>query len=110
LIQQREFVGNAAHELKTPVAVLKSTLQSLQQRPRASEEYRAGIEAALEDLARLEQLLGWMLRLARAEQWAQGGLRRDLEMVEITETCEEAIDWMRTLAESKNVKLELVSN
>src|SRR5207245_3181634 len=27
--QQREFLGNAAHELKTPVAVLKSTLQSL---------------------------------------------------------------------------------
>jgi hypothetical protein len=30
--QQREFLGNAAHELKTPVAVLKSTLQSLLQR------------------------------------------------------------------------------
>ncbi len=27
--QQRQFLGNAAHELKTPVAVMKSTLQSL---------------------------------------------------------------------------------
>ncbi len=27
--QQREFLANAAHELKTPVAILKSTLQSL---------------------------------------------------------------------------------
>ena len=69
--QQREFVGNAAHELKTPVAVLKSTLQSLLQRPRNSEEYRAGVQASLQDLERLEQLLQWMLRLARAEQWAQ---------------------------------------
>ena len=32
-VQQREFMGNAAHELKTPVAVLKSTLQSLLHRP-----------------------------------------------------------------------------
>ena len=70
-VQQREFLGNAAHELKTPVAVLKSTLQSLLQRSRSSEEYRAGLQAALQDLDRLEQLLQWMLRLARAEQWAQ---------------------------------------
>ena len=52
--QQREFVGNAAHELKTPVAVLKSTLQSLLQRPRSSEEYRDGLLASLQDLDRLE--------------------------------------------------------
>ena len=69
--QQREFVGNAAHELKTPVAVLKSTLQSLLQRPRNSEEYRVGLQESLQDLDRLEQLLQRMLRLARAEQWAQ---------------------------------------
>src|SRR5581483_2193581 len=69
--QQREFMGNAAHELKTPVAVLKSTLQSLLQKPRTSDEYRAGLEHSLEDTERLEKLLQWMLRLARAEQWAQ---------------------------------------
>ncbi len=106
-MQQREFLGNAAHELKTPVAVLKSTLQSLLQRPRSSEEYRAGVEASLEDVGRLEQLLHWMLRVARAEQWAQGALRRDLEMIDVTATCEEAVDRMRALAASRNIKLQL---
>ncbi len=62
--QQREFLANAAHELKTPVAILKSTLQSLAQRPRSAEEYRAGLEEALDDMARLEKLLHSMLRLA----------------------------------------------
>ena len=52
--QQREFLGNAAHELKTPVATFKSTLQSVLQKPRSAEEYRTGMEQALEDLARLE--------------------------------------------------------
>lgn len=109
-VQQREFLGNAAHELRTPVAVLKSTLQTLLQRPRNVEEYGAGIEAALEDVGRLEQLLNWMLRLARAEQWAKGALRRDLETVEISASCEEAIDRMRPLAESKHVRLSLARN
>jgi len=108
--QQREFLGNAAHELKTPVAVLKSTLQSLLQRPRASEEYRAGLEQSLEDLERLEQLLQWMLRLARAEQWAHGALRRDLQIIDVTATCEEAIERVRHLAESRNAKVRLSKN
>src|SRR5437870_12393415 len=90
-VQQREFMGNAAHELKTPVAVLKSTLQSLLHRPRSSEEYRAGVQEALEDLERLERLLQWMLRLARAEEWAHGALRPDLGPTRIKSTLAEAV-------------------
>ena len=106
-VQQREFMGNAAHELKTPVTVLKSTLQSLLQRPRSAEEYRSGLEHSLEDLQRLEQLLQWMLRLARAEQWAQGTLRRDLEAVDLGTSCEAAVERMRPLAGARGVTILL---
>jgi signal transduction histidine kinase len=105
--EQREFMGNAAHELKTPVAVLKSTLQSLLHRPRNSEEYRKGLDQALEDLERLEHLLQWMLRLARAEQWAHGGLRRDLQVINIAATCEEAVERIRPLADARSTSLRL---
>ena len=108
--QQREFLGNAAHELKTPVAVLKSTLQSLLQRSRSSEEYRAGLQAALQDMDRLELLLQWMLRLARAEQWAHNAQRRDLELIDINVTCEEAVERIRSLAQSRNTAIELATN
>ena len=74
------------------MAVLKSTLQSLLQRPRSSEEYRAGLQASLQDLERLEELLQWMLRLARAEQWAQNAQARELDLIDINSTCEEAVE------------------
>jgi heavy metal sensor kinase len=109
-VQQREFLGNAAHELKTPVAVLKSTLQSLLQRSRSSEEYRAGLQASLQDLDRLEQLLQWMLRLARAEQWAHDARRRELEMIDINSTCEEAVERIRSLAQSRNTAIHLATD
>lgn len=109
-VQQREFLGNAAHELKTPVAVLKSTLQSLLQRPRASEDYQRGLENSLEDLERLERLLQWMLRLARAEQWAHGALRRDLQVIDVTATCEEAVERMHPLAEERKTVIRLSKN
>jgi heavy metal sensor kinase len=109
-VQQREFLGNAAHELKTPVAVLKSTLQSLLQRPRSSEEYRGGLQASLQDLNRLEQLLQWMLRLARAEQWAQDARRRELDLIDINSTCEEAVERIRSLAESRHTAIQLTTD
>lgn len=108
--QQGEFLGNTAHELKTPVAVLKSTLQLMLQRPRTLDEYRAGIEHSLEDLERLEQLLQWILRLARAEQWARGGLRRDLQVIDVTATCEDAIERIRALAERRNTAVHFSKN
>src|SRR4029077_11364270 len=106
-VQQREFLGNAAHELKTPVAVLKSTLQSLLQRSRSSEEYHAGLTASLQDLDRLEQLVQWMLRLARAEQWAHDARRRELDVIDINSTCEEAVERIRSLAQSRNTAIHL---
>ena len=107
--QQREFLGNATHELKTPVAVLKSTLQSLLHRPRSADEYRAGIEESLEDMKRLENLLEWMLRLARAEQWAHGALRRDLQMIDLSTTCEEAVERIQPIAQPRRITLNFKS-
>ncbi|MGA7858543.1 MAG: histidine kinase dimerization/phospho-acceptor domain-containing protein, partial [Terracidiphilus sp.] len=62
--QQRTFVSDAAHELKTAVAVVKSSLQLLGVRPRSPAEYRAGIVRSLADTARLEELVAKMLTLA----------------------------------------------
>ena len=107
--QQRDFTSDAAHELKTSVAILKSTLQSLLQRPRPVEEYRAGLEGMLEDCGRLEDLLARMLRLARIEQVAENGDARSFATTELTSTCEAAISRMQVLARERNIALELVN-
>jgi signal transduction histidine kinase len=65
--QQRTFVSDAAHELKTAVAVAKSSLQLLGLKDRTSAEYRAGLEQCLADTRRLEELVAKMLTLARVE-------------------------------------------
>lgn len=68
--QQRTFVSDAAHELKTAVAVVKSSLQLVGMRQRTPEEYQAGNERALTDTARVEELVARMLTLARVENGA----------------------------------------
>ncbi len=54
---QREFTSDLAHELKTAVAIIKSSLQVLLQAPRTAREYRAGTETLLGDCERLESLV-----------------------------------------------------
>jgi signal transduction histidine kinase len=65
--QQRAFVSDAAHELKTAVAVAKSSLQLLAMKRRTPDEYQAGLERCLDDSKRLEELVAEMLTLARIE-------------------------------------------
>lgn len=67
LAQQRQFLGDAAHELKTAVAVIKSSLQLLIMRPRTGVEYQEGVARAETDCTRMEELVGRMLSLARIE-------------------------------------------
>jgi signal transduction histidine kinase len=66
-VQQRTFVSDAAHELKTAVAVVKSSLQLLELKERTPAEYHAGLERCLADSERLEALVAKMLTLARVE-------------------------------------------
>jgi signal transduction histidine kinase len=66
--QQSVFVSDAAHEFKTAVAVVKSSLQLLTLVERSPAAYRTGIERALSDVERLEQLIARSLTLARIER------------------------------------------
>jgi len=66
--RQRRLTGDAAHELKTSIAVLKSTLQLLAMNPRTAEQYQAGLDELITDTERMEQLAFRMLALARLEE------------------------------------------
>lgn len=104
--QQQEFTSDAAHELKTSVAIVKSTLQSLLQRPRTQDDYRSGLEGLLKDCDRLDDLVKRMLLLARLEQRAETGSPAKGAATELTSTCEAAIARIRALADDRNVSLQ----
>jgi signal transduction histidine kinase len=101
--RQRRLTGDAAHELKTSIAVLKSSLQLLSMVPRTAEQYEAGLEGLLLDSARMEELVSRMLTLARLEE----------APVEHSESCElqsvlrDVAERLRPLAELKQVVLDV---
>lgn len=103
--QQRRFVHDAAHELKTSVTIIKSSLQLLDSRPRSSAEYRAGLAGCLEDCARLEDLVQKLLTLARLEQGpAEGSVASG--SADLGETLRETAAQLEPLAELRSVRVE----
>lgn len=107
--RQRDFIADAAHELKTAVAILKSSLQLLGYRPLTAREYETGLMRSLEDCGRVEALVCNMLTLARAEQMADEGHPEPVQTVELAGSCHQAVDSFRLIAEAKGVELRCIS-
>ena len=102
-LQQRAFVSDAAHELKTAVAVIKSSLQLLNMKPRSTAEYQTGLERCLADSLRLEALVADMLALARAESATT--IPGPLPTVDLTACIRQTVDRLETVAALRNVQV-----
>jgi signal transduction histidine kinase len=99
--QQRRFTSDAAHELKTDLAIVKSSLQVLSMRQRTVDEYEVGIRLGLDDIGRLEGTVKKMLTLARLEQAS----RPDNQRCDFSEAVLDAVTQSEPFAELKQVKV-----
>ncbi len=106
--QQRRFVSDAAHELKTGVAVVKSSLQLLSMRQRTTEEYEAGVEVSLMDCERIEEIVARMLTLARAEHLSTA--EQVFGTADLDEAAITAAQQFQSMAEVRSVTLTLAAH
>lgn len=65
--RERAFSGEVAHELRTPLAGLRTSLEVLLRRPREAEEYREVLGEAVGQLESLGVLVEKLLQLGRLE-------------------------------------------
>ena len=100
--QTRQFSADAAHELQTPLTILKGEIEVALRSPRSPEEYRGVLQSNLEEIDRISSLVAGLLLLARADR---GVLRLDLKPVNLLELLEEVGEQMRRLAENQAVSL-----
>jgi len=103
--QQKTFVSDAAHELKTAVAVQKSSLQLLNMKRRTLQEYQAGLERCVADSLRLESLVADMLTLARAETPAPNAEAQPT--TDLNHCISQVVTQMESIASLRNVKVAI---
>jgi heavy metal sensor kinase len=99
----RRFTADAAHELRTPIAVLRNEAEVALRMPREPERYRAVLEDQLEELERLSRLADRLLFLCRGDA---GLLAIAREPVALRDVAEDVVEHMRVVAEAKGVTLD----
>ena len=68
LLREREFVADAGHELRTPLALLRTELELALRHGEGVDELRQALRRSSEEVDRLAQLAEDLLLIARADQ------------------------------------------
>jgi len=100
--QQRNFTAYASHELRTPMAVIKSTIQTCLLRQRQSADYRDALAEVLDDLIGMEHMVDQLLLLARLDA---GDEPPNREPVDLGELLADVVQYHQSLAAEADVTL-----
>lgn len=105
--QMRRFNADAAHELRTPLCILRGETELLLNSPDSSkEEIKSYLESSLEELDQLTQIVNDMLIFAEAGDNEQIIAR---EPINIKATIKDIVERMRPLAAAREIRIKLLN-
>jgi heavy metal sensor kinase len=105
--EMQRFTADAAHELRTPLAVIRNEAEVALRQPRSADEYGRVLENLLEETVRLGRTADELLFLARQDAGLNPAVRDD---VAFDGLLRDVVENMQLVAQEKGVLLALVAN
>jgi len=103
--QRREFMADASHELRTPVAIIQNEASlALSRDTREPGEYKEALRVVRDAARRLRQIVNDLFLLARADA---GELPLRCDPVYLDEIVSTSVREVRTLADARGVKIDV---
>ena len=100
---QRQFVADASHELRTPIAIVRGEADvTLQRSNRDEPEYREALSVIRDESTRLTRIVDDLFLLARTD--AAGSLDRH-EQLDLGELLSTGVRSVRSIADERQVRL-----
>jgi two-component system, OmpR family, heavy metal sensor histidine kinase CusS len=100
--QTERFSADASHELKTPLTVLRNSIEDLLESPTLGESDREAVASLLEQTRRLSAITESLLLLSRADT---GRLQLDRSLVDVCEIIQACAEDAEILAEEKGISI-----
>jgi len=98
---RQDFVANVSHELKTPLTIIKSTVEALQdgaaEEPELRDEF---LQKTMHEADRLQELIQDLLSLARIES---GELGLEFQAIPLEKAISDCVERFHTRAELKTL-------
>jgi heavy metal sensor kinase len=105
--EMQRFTADAAHELRTPLAVIRNEAEVALRARRTPEEYGCVLENLLEEVNRLSHIAEQLLYLSRQDAGLHPSAR---EEVAADELLQGVVGNMQLVAQEKGVRLEIGDN
>jgi two-component system heavy metal sensor histidine kinase CusS len=102
--RQERFVADAAHELRGPLAAMRSTLEVAVSQDRSSLEYRETLEDVLEAVRHLSKIANDLLVLAESSETSAPRIR---EAVSLAKVASQAVGMFVGVAEEQGIALKI---
>jgi len=102
--EKRRFVADASHDLRTPLAVMRSELDVSLRSPDLTPGATEALTSAREEVERMTRIVDNLLTLARIDE---GGLELLREPVELRELVDGVADSMGSLAAERGLDIEV---
>ncbi len=100
--REKSFTFYASHEFRTPLAVLKGTLEVLIRKPRQQEEYEEKVNYCIKEVDRLNHLVDELLILTRYENLKQS---LKWENTDIKMIVDESLKYLERNMQQKNMRI-----
>jgi signal transduction histidine kinase len=114
-VQRHQFLADASHELRTPVAALVTTMEVSLRHPRQAEAYRATLESCLSDARLLRQLVERLMEQCRADELSHDEAVEEVDLAPLLGQCaqqasvlarENGVEVRRAIPDSVRVKTQ----
>jgi heavy metal sensor kinase len=105
--QMKDFSASMAHELKTPLTIMKGEAELALAKPLSGKETQRLLTTYLEEVVRMSRIVDDLLTLAKAEA---GQISITRQPVKLDELVQELYEDAVILSTSKQLRVELVKN
>ena len=104
ILREQTFAADAAHELRTPLAVVRGTLEVLIRQPREPEHYESRLKYCIAEINRMSGLVDQLLLLAKYES---GEESLSSVEIEVTQCLAGVLERLEVHSRSKRIAFHL---
>lgn len=105
-LNQKTFIQELAHQLKTPITIIKGEIEVSLKKERTSNDYKEIIKSVYEEISRMSELIEHLIVLARFSNLENKYY--SIKRIDLLSAVKKSMDLLKKYAELKNIKLNLI--
>ncbi len=107
LVAQQKFIQDLSHEIKTPLTIIRGSMEVALKKERSPERYEALLKSSLEQIASITRIVESLLVLARFEN---NDMALQINKLDLNDLVRTSLAEIQVLSDAKGITTKLVED